>query len=277
MTTQKQTDVGTTEQLRNGTSKPSYLALLKVIFYKQLILLVRYPVNTAVRFLMMVVIFSLVFFGGKAVAGPAISNSLDGIIVGFFLFTLAYVAYAGLAFNVTRESQWGTLERLFMSPHGFNTVMVVKTVVNICMSFLWGGALLFVMMLTTGRWLSIDPLTVIPLSILTLASVAGIGFFLAGLALIYKRIESIFQLIQFAFIGLIAAPVHEYEILKFLPVSYGSHLVSRAMKNDVALWEFPIEDLTLLVVISSVYLIAGLYCFHRGQIKAREKGLMGQY
>lgn len=256
---------------------PSLSALGYVIAHKQVILLLRYPVNTGTRFVSLVIFFGLILFGGRAVAGPALADSLGGIIVGFFVWTLAIVAYSGLAWNVTREAQWGTLERLFMSPHGFGTVMATKTVVNVCLSFVWAGTLLVVMMAMSGRWLSIDPVTVVPLAVLTLGSVVGIGFVFAGLALVYKRIENVFQLVQFGFIGLIAAPVGTYEWLRLLPVSHGSYLLRRAMDGGVPLWEMPATELGLLVVTSAGYLLAGYYCFHRAQLRARRDALMGQY
>lgn len=265
---------GTEQTTETG---PSRLALVSVIVRKQLILLVRYPVNTATNFLQLALIFGVIFFGGRAVAGPTITDSLGGIIVGLFLWTLAIIAFSGLAWNVTREAQWGTLERLFMSPNGFGLVMVTKMAVNVLLSFFWGFLLLLLMMVVSGEWLTVDPLTVLPLGLLTLGSISGIGFLFAGLALLYKRIENAFQLLQFVFVGLIAAPVGTYPELKLLPVSHGSYLMRRAMEDGVRLWEFAPTELGLLVATTSIYFLAGYYCLHRAQWRARKKGLMGQY
>jgi len=256
---------------------PSTLALAGVIARKQFVLLVRYPVNTATRFLTMIFFFSLIFFGGRAVAGPNLGGSLGSVIVGFFVWTLSFVAYARLAWNVTREAQWGTLERLFMSPHGFGRVMWVKTAVNLCFTFLWAFATLLVMMLISGKWLDIEPITVVTLGLLSLGSVVGIGFFFAGLALLYKRIENVFQLVNFAFLGLIAAPVDTYPWLKLLPLTQGSYLLRRAMDGGEPLWELPVIDLAVLVATAVVYLLVGYYCFDRCQRRARRLGLLGQY
>lgn len=262
---------------RDTPGPPSMLALASVVAHKQLILLIRYPLNTASQFLTLFVLFAVVFFGGQAVAGPAITDSLDGIIVGFFLFTLAIVSYSGLAWNVTREAQWGTLERLFMSPHGFGTVMAVKAGVNVALSLVWGAVLLLAMMAVSGRWLTIDPLTVIPLAVLTVLSILGIGFGLAGMALLYKRIENVFQVVQFVFIGLIAAPVGSMGWLRALPVSHGSYLTRLAMEDGIRLWEFPLAETGLLTLTAVGYLLVGYYAFHRAQIRARRQGLMGKY
>jgi len=258
-------------------ASPSRLALVGVVLRKQVTLLVRYPINTATRFLTMIILFGLILFGGRAAVGAAITDSIEGIIVGFFIWTLAIIAFSGLAWNVTREAQWGTLERLFLSPNGFGTVMVVKMLVNVALSFLWGFSVLLVMMLLSGRWLTIDPLTVVPLMLLTLGSICGVGFLFAGLALLYKRIENLFQLVQFGFIGLIAAPVSSYGALRLLPISHGSYLLRQAMEDGTRLWEFAPAELGLLVATSAGYFLLGYYCLTRSHRRARRKGLMGQY
>ena len=253
------------------------LALSKQLFYHQLILMVRYPVNTLGHFITLFVLFSIIFFGGHAVAGPGFADSLGGIVMGFFLFTMVTVAYSALAWNVTREAQWGTLEQLFMSPHGFGRVLGVKTAVNLVMSVLWGFVLLGMMMVLTGRILRIDVITILPIVLFTLLSVVGIGFVFAGLALLFKRIENIFQLVNFGFVGLIAAPATGESSLYALPVTQGSSLLFRAMNDGVRLWEFSAVELSILIVVGVGYMIAGYGVFLLLLRRARRQGVMGHY
>ena len=261
----------------NAPPTPSVRALVGVVFRKQFRLLVRYPLNTGVRLLTIVILFAGIFFGGQAVAGPAITESIDGIIVGFFVWTLAVVTFSGLAWNVTREAQWGTLERLFLSPHGFRRVMIAKLVVNVVLSFLWATPILLLTMAISGQWLTVDPLTVVPLGLGTLGSVSGLGFLFAGLALVYKRIENVFQLVQFLLIGLIAAPVGDRPLLTLLPVSHGTNLLRRSMEQGVRLWEFPPSELVVFVVVTAGYFVLGLGALALATRRVRDEGLLGQY
>jgi len=254
-----------------------YQTLLGAVIRKRLLLLVRYPVNTLSQLVTIYALFAIVFFGGGAVAGPALADSLDGIIVGFFLFTLAIAAFSGLSWDITREAQWGTLEQLFMSPYGFGRVVATKVVVNVFEGFLWGAVVLVLMLLTTGRTLSFDVLTVVVLGVLTVASAVGVGFVFGGLAILYKRIENAFQLVQFAFIGLIAAPASGVGWLNALPLVQGSRMLQVAMQEGVALWQFPAGDLGLLVGTAVVYAGAGYYLFQRAQRRARRRGVLGHY
>lgn len=264
-------------RFRRSSDGASVATLFKIVAHKNITLLLRYPINTLSRFVTMVVFFVVIFFGGQAIAGPALDGTLDGIIIGFFLFTLAYMSYAGLARDIMAEAQWGTLERLFMSPHRFSTVMSAKCIVNVAISFLWAGALLLVMMAITGRWLELRPVSIAILAILTLASVVGVGFVFAGLALIYKRIENVFTLVEYSFIGLIAAPVSQFEILKILPVAQGSQLLLVVMETGISIWEIPATDIVILVSTATFYLLGGYFCFYRASLKARKDGVMGHY
>jgi len=255
----------------------AYLRFFLAAFRKKLLLLVRYPVNTASQFGTVLLVFLLIFYGGRAVAPAAISDTIEGIIVGYLLWSMSITAYSGLSWGVSREAQWGTLEQLFMSPFGFGPVMLVKTVVNVLESFLWGAATLLMMMVVTGRWLSVDPLTIIPIGALAIAPAVGIGFVFGGLAIRYKRIENAFQLVQFVLIGLIAAPVDHFPQLKWLPLAQGSRLLRTAMQDGVTIWEFPPGELAVLVVTAVGYLTAGYVVFTYCQRWARREGVMGHY
>jgi ABC-2 type transport system permease protein len=259
------------------TGPRGYLRFFRAAFKKKLLLLVRYPVNTISQLGTMLLVFGVIFFGGRAVAGAAITDSIEGIIVGYLLWTMSVAAYGGLSWGVAREAQWGTLEQLFMSPFGFGPVMAVKTVVNVLEAFLWGAVTLAVMMAVTGRWLAIDPLTVVPLVALSLAPAVGIGFVFGGLSIRFKRIENAFQLIQFVLIGLIAAPVGQYPLLRWLPLAQGSKMLRTAMQDGVSIWAFPAGDLAVLVLTAVVYLGIGYGAFHYCQRWARREGVMGHY
>ena len=279
MTTSEVNDGHASASDRSGTgaSRRKITPLIRALGHRELTLLVRYPVNTVSLFASMFVFFALIFFGGRAVAGGAITNSADGIVVGFFLWTLVTRAFQSLASSITREAQWGTLERLYMSPYGFGAVMSVKAVVDLCLSVAWAGAMLVPMMLVSGQWLHLDPLTVVPLVVLAITPVVGLGFLMGGLALLYKRVENLFGIVTFGFAGLIAAPVEQFEILKFLPLAQGSHLIRTTMTEGVRLWEFPVGDLAFLIGTAVGYIFVGFYCFRHAEHRARDRGLLGQY
>lgn len=251
--------------------------LFKALFGKEIISHYRYLFNTITELASYYVVFVLMFFGGKLAVGPGISETLRGLVVGYFLYVAAKVAFLGLAGNVTHEAKVGTLEQLFVTPHGFASVMGLKIVVKLFMSFAKAFVILLTILLTTGTQLNIDLLTVVVVAVPSVVSVIGIGFPIAGLALIFKRVNSLFQLVNFGILGLIGAPVLNAEFTRYLPLSLGSDMLQRSMREGVHLTEFPMVDLLTLFGVAVAYPVLGYYVFRMAEHYARAEGLMGQY
>lgn len=266
----------------DGHELAGFRTLLRAIYRRRVLLLLRYPVNTLAQLAGVILFFAVVFFGGEAVAraggaAGALGGTFDALIVGWFLWTMSLTAYIGLTMSVIEESQWGTLERLYMTPYGFGAVMAAIGSARLLESLLWGAITLAAMLAMTGRSLSLDLLTVVPISVLAIASVVGIGFVFGGLALLYKRIENVNQVMQVALIGLIAAPAAGVDLLRFLPLVQGSAMLQGAMREGIALWAFPPADLAVLAGTAVAYPLLGYAVFARCTRRARRLGLMGHY
>jgi len=258
-----------------GTGRYRTLVLAQV--KKRLLLMYRYPVNTLSNLAVTFVLFGMVFFGGRAVAGQALTDSLGGIIVGYFLWSMATGAFSGLAWSVTRESQWGTLEQLYMSPFGYGRVMLSGIAVSVVESFAWGGAVLAFMLAITGESIHVPVGTVVVLTVFAIAPAVGIGFCFGGLALVYKRVENVFNITQFVLLGLVAAPSVDAVWVRLLPISQGSYLLTRSMQEGLRLWELPVAELALLAGTAVVYFGLGYATFQLLGRRARKQGLMGHY
>jgi ABC-2 type transport system permease protein len=244
---------------------------------KRLLLMYRYPLNTLTGLAMTFLFFGMVFFGGRAVAGRALTDSLGGIIVGYFLWSMAIGAFSGVARSVTQESEWGTLEQLYMSPFGYGKVMVAGVAVGLLESLAWGGATLAFMLAVTGKALHLPLVTVLVLTLFAVAPAVGLGFFFGGLALLYKRVENVFNVMQFVLIGLIAAPTVGVAWVRLLPITQGSYLLTRSMQEGLRLWELPTAELGLLVGAAVAYFGLGYGAFQWMAGRARRQGLMGHY
>lgn len=251
--------------------------LFRELAKKRLRILRRYPLNTAGQFVYVLLFFLLLFFGGRAVAGPELGGNLDGLIVGYFLWTMTISAFRSLAAGYTSEAQWGTLEQLYMTPFGFTTVSMVMIAVYMLETLLWGAGILAVMLAVSGHAVHVDLVTILPLTLLTLAPVVGFGVVIGGLAVLHKRLASVFNVLQFLFIGLIAAPITEYPWLVYFPVTDGSYMLRRSMSEGIRLWEHPPVDLAILVAKAVVFLVIGLVLFSNIIETTRERGVISHH
>lgn len=251
--------------------------LLKAVIYRDLLIWVRYPVNAAIGLFVSVFFFVMMFYGGKLLAPKAINNTIEGLVVGYFLWMLSFGAYSGLTNEIRAEASWGTLERHYITPFGFGPVIFAKAIAIIFRTFLTSFVILAVMLLITGTRLDLNILTVFPVALLAIASVLGLGFALGGLSVLYKQIGNIVGLLQFALIGLISAPIFDLWWMKFLPLAQGSALLQQAMTEGVPLWEFDPVALAILIGTALFYLGVGYITFNLATRRARRLGTFGDY
>lgn len=248
------------------------------ILRKESLLFVRYKVNTLAYLVSLYAIFLMIFLGGRAVGGADVfGSSLGAIIVGYFLMTMTFTAFKELANTFTREASWGTLEQLYMCSLGFRRTTAIIAFTRVFLSFVIAVAVLALMLLTTGETLSLDVASALPVIVLAVTPVVGLGFLFGGLAIVYKRIDNLFSLMQFGVIGLIAAPVESYPALKVLPLTQASYLLRLVMNEGYSIAEIPGRELAVLVAVSVAYLAVGWFAFERLVQVARDRGVMGHY
>jgi len=262
---------------REDLPSAGYYQLTKAVLYREFLLFVRYPANAIGGIIISLFFFGVLFFGGRMLAGQALDDSLEGLIVGYFLWTLSVGAYQSISNDIGSEVQWGTLERHIMTPFGFAPVALLKGVAKVVRTFVTSTVVLAVMLLATGTTLSLNLVTVLVVATLSIVSVLGLGFAAGGITVLYKRIGNWLNLLQFGFIVLISAPVLEMAWMRVLPLAHGSALLQRAMVDGTRLWQFSAVDLGLLVGVAVGYLAAGYIVFRYATRRARRLGVLGDY
>lgn len=258
-----------------GQRSPQYRALLRAVFEKQFILYKRYFVSTLGALAGNYVLFLLMFVGGKAVAPALIDSNLTGIIVGWFVWSMSFNSFQQSAQSLTMEATWGTLEQMYMNPLGLFPVVAARILVQLLFTLVTGSLMLFALMATTGHWILIDPITLFPLAFVTMASATGLGFAFGGLALIYKRISSVFLVVQFLLLAAIGTP--ETTVTNAFPLSWGTALIIRTLESGIAIWQLPMLDLIGVTTVAIGYLGVGYAAFKYSITIAKRRGVMGHY
>lgn len=244
---------------------------------KEATLLVRYPLNTLAYIALMYFIFLMIFVGGLAFGGEQFDNTLGAIIVAYFLVSMSNTAFTEVASTFSREASWGTLEQMYMTRLGFGRITLLVAAAQMILSLFWGGSVLVLMLLTTGRTVSIDVVSVLPVLFFALLPIVGLGLVMGGAAVLYKRLGNIFSLVQFVFYGLVAAPVEQYPALKLLPLAQGSYVLRLVMNQNTPIWAVPRVEIGILVAVGVVYLVCGYALLGRIVDTAKQRGVMGDY
>jgi len=154
--------VSSASTTHDSEPKPAtYYHLAKAVLYREFLIFVRYPANAIGGIVVALFFFGVLFYGGRLLTGRALTDSIEGIIVGYFLWTLSVGAYSSVSNDLGSEVQWGTLERHITTPFGFAPVALLKGVAKIVRTFLTSAVILAAMLLLTGTQLSLSPFTVV--------------------------------------------------------------------------------------------------------------------
>ena len=235
----------------------------------------RYIFNTGAMMVVMYIIFLGMFWGVKTIAGDGVSSSsLDSMVIGYVLWMSAMLALQGTGGVVLSESQRGTLEQLYLSPLGANVIFLSKAISSTLFNFVLIAIMLFLTMLTTGRWLSVNLLSFYVILFISLLSLNGFGFMLGGIGLIHKKIGAVNGILSFGLIGLMLLPVYPFTAFSFLPFIAGAHTINSSIVHGSV---FPVWWYVFVAVNSLVYLSIGLGIFRLYEKKAKRLNKLAQY
>ena len=235
----------------------------------------QYWFETVTSLVLVSGVFIGLFFGVRSLTDSAEAPaSLDGLLFGYLLWNFAVGAYGSVAKGLIEDNQKGFIEQLFLCPAGFSRLMLARVVVELAIGMLTMTLLAWIAMSVTGNWLSINFLAFYGLLLIAAPSLVGVGFLISGLALLFKRVEAIGAMLYIAFMGLVAVDGLPLGPLSLLPFTAGASLTRQVILEGQGI---VLSDLLVVVVNSTLYLVAGLGIYKWLEGRARKLNLIGQY
>lgn len=261
-----------------------FVRLIWAELCREALLLVRYPVQSLTSVLVLYTVFLGLVLAGRFITGgssPLGSSSLSAAIVGYLLWFFALIAIDTMSQTLQEEAQVGTLEQLCLARWSLPLILALRLSVAILVSALQAAALLGLLLVTTGAPISLRPTLAIPL-LLTVIGLAGFGYGLAALTLLFKRIGNAVTLVQFALLFLTFIPVNQFTgpsqlVAWALPLVQGVYVLRAVAVDGVSLATLAWPHLVGLMVNALMYLVLGLAVFRRAERLARQKGLLSHY
>ena len=259
--------------------------LFKVSLEKSIRELLRYKFNTISEILSLYALFIAMFYGvrlfGKSmeVAPVRLGETLEGFVIGYFLWTVMLMAYSDTAHSVVSDANRGTLEQISMSSLGLHNILIVRSVANLIVNLLVCFIVLFTIMKTTNYWLNINILQVVIIILMGIFSILGIALMFGGLALIFKKVQSLLNIVQYFLIGLVLVGSSAFSplISSILPFRPAIEKVYDMVLGGQSLVDFTLSDFGIIIGNSIVYFFLGLFVFNQCSKIAKKKGLLGQY
>ncbi|SHG44834.1 ABC transporter [Ornithinibacillus halophilus] len=255
-----------------------WLNLLKANTRKEYIQLKRYLPNTLAFLFTFYFIFLGMFLGIQVIGDPSSQDAnVQFVIVNYIFWYLSMIVVQDIGWQITSEATQGTLEQLSMSPMGIWRIMITRLFALVAVHFFIIAILLYLSMLTTGQWLNVDIISILPILILTIISMFGLGFIIAGMSVVFKQVQAFLQILQFILAGLVFVPLSVAPFLAFFPIVKGVDLVRGIMIDGLTLSAISTGDYLILIFNAVFYFVIGLFFFLFCEKIAMRKGLLAHY
>ncbi|MBR3121815.1 ABC transporter permease [Oceanobacillus profundus] len=255
-----------------------WLNLLKANTKKEYIELKRYLPNTIAMLLTFYIIFVGMFAGIQLIGDPSTQDSnIQYAIVNYIFWFLSFMVINSIGYEIINEAMKGTLEQLSMSPMGMWRIMTVRLISTTFINLVIVIVLLYLSMATAGQWLNIDVITIAPILLLTVISMFGVGFIIAGISIILKQVQAFLQILQFILMALTFIPLSVSPVLAFLPFVQGIDMVREVMIHGAAFNQLQVGDFMILGFNALFYFAIGIGVFLYCERVAMKKGLMAHY
>jgi ABC-2 type transport system permease protein len=238
----------------------------------------RYFLNTIMEVAAVFLTFVMALIGIRVLGGPmAAGQTVEMMVLGYFMWTVGMFSFSQQYWEIVMAAQTGTLEQLYLSPAGFRLVSLFSTAAALIFNLFFAVVMLALALVVSGRALHLDIVSMVPILLLVVVQMTGLGFVLGGLTLVFKRVQALHQVLQFVFIGCMVVPLAKYPLARCLPLTAATNLGGTVMIDGARLWQLGAADLGALVAVSAAYLALGLLVFGWCERAARDRGLLGQY
>jgi ABC-2 type transport system permease protein len=241
---------------------------------------IRYPVDSISSVLVTSLFFYGLFLSVRYIAGPNLifGNRLDAMVVGYVLWTLVVFILQGIALELQVEAQTGTLEQVFLSPFGTLRVLLVRAIAHLTLYLVLIVGVLLLTMILTGRYLHFSPSLLLPLSAVLLGTY-GLALIVGALTLLFKRVQQLSGLLQFALLFLLTLPVETWKgplqgLKLLLPMTVGSGILRDLMARNQSL---DFSGLALAFLNGLGYFVLGVLVFRWAERKVKHQAILSGY
>jgi ABC-2 type transport system permease protein len=164
----------------------------------------HYWLNTFSALAFALMLFLMLYFGVRAFGAP--QADFAALVVGYYAFMLTNVGFQRVAAFLLTESQTGTLEQLALSPFGLAMATLAHMVSYLLSVALFGAVGLLATMAITGVWLPFNLPAFGVMTLLLVGQAYAFGLAMGGLALRFKRVGDLMQVVSMALVVFLLAP-----------------------------------------------------------------------
>ena len=108
-------------------------------------------------------------------------------------------------------------------------------------------------------------------------SLSSLGYAVAGLTIVYKQMNAVLQLLQFALMGIAFVPLTAVPLFELAPTAKGIDMIRQVMAAGTPLATFTALDWATLVGTGAFWFVLGLGVYLLFERRSMNRGLLGHY
>jgi len=258
----------------------SFRAMLK----QQLLLLWRYPANMIANFLLVLVMVIVVTLLTTIFSPPGTESHLRGLtLYGFVIYLFLSHTLWNTGMGIHKEKTAGTLTSFYLSAAPRFLNLLARAAATLLWTSVAGVLGLLVAQMITGPLTVQQPWLALGILFFTVSGLLGLGFAVAGLALLFgESVEIVANVLEFGLMGICALfypfsilPLPLLTISRFIPLSYGVDAFRTIAMGNLRPELLPL-DIELIIVATSglVGPLAGYLFFRYCELKVRQSGML---
>ncbi|SHH95176.1 ABC-2 type transporter [Clostridium collagenovorans DSM 3089] len=231
-------------------------------------------------------LFLGLFYGmNKDMSSP---DEIVFFIVGLIVWWYATISIQSVSIIVQSEARQGTLEQIFMTKTDMSVLILCRLIANylfetLQMIFVVSLCIISFGLTSSFQW-GISFINIIINILVCLIGLSGMGYFVAGLAIIYKKVDAIARatsnLILF-FSGLIiplsAIPNMFHIFAKLFPFYWSMESIKNSTYNSLSILGLGTSEFAWLFGISVFWMLVGIMSFKTSIATALKKGSISHY
>ena len=258
----------------------SFRAMLK----QQLLLMWRYPANMIANFLLVLVMVIVVTLLTTIFSPPGTESRLKGLtLYGFIIYLFLSHTLWNTGMGIHKEKMAGTLSSFYLSAAPRFLNLWARAAATLLWTSVAGVLGLLVAQMITGPLTAQQPWLALGVLFFTVSGLLGLGFAVAGLALLFgESVEIVSNVLEFGLMGICALfypfsilPAPLLTLAKFIPLSYGVDAFRTVAMGALQPELLPLKAELIIVAVSGLLSpLAGYLFFRYCELKVRKSGML---
>jgi ABC-2 type transport system permease protein len=254
------------------------LTLFRAEMKRNWAMIKAYPVDQIAMVVILAFLFYMLFLGTNYMSGGAhLGNRVDSIFVGYVAWMLMMTTYQSVSQSIRGESTQGTVMQLLTSPYSTRQILLTRAVTGALTDVVMITIVAGCIMLLTGIRLHLS-IGIVPFLATALAAAAGLGFLLGAITLLYKKVDMVLSIVQYAILFGVMAPMEQWgaggtALSVLVPVGPSA----AGLRELLVAQHFSLVLLAVALGNVLLYLGGGLLLFGMAERRAKRLGLLGAF